>query len=319
MGDVIHALPVASAIHRAWPLTRITWILDPRWSALLDGNPAIAKIHPFPRQSFRGLGGAIRALRWYRSLRSLGTDAVLDLQCLLRSGLMAACSGARVVVGLGDAREGAGFFYSRSVPVKKDEHAVNRYLRVLPALGIAVPETLHWSIPHGHRPAGLAINEPYIVLHPFSRGEGKSLSPEAIGAFILAFREKSAMPIILAGAPKPLPDFGPSVIDLLGKTSLSELIGLLRSASYLVSVDSGPMHLAAALAIPLLSIHTWSDPRLVGPFSKNSHVWQGGQILEQNLQRAPAPERAFTLPDATTVGHFAASAVTSPRSPDDAR
>lgn len=109
------------------------------------------------------------------------------------------------------------------------------------------------------------------------------------------------------------------MIDLLGKTSLSELIGLLRSASYLVSVDSGPMHLAAALAIPLLSIHTWSDPRLVGPFSKNSHVWQGGQILEQNLQRAPAPERAFTLPDATTVGHFAASAVTSPRSPDDAR
>ena len=118
------------------------------------------------------------------------------------------------------------------------------------------------------------------------------------------------MPIVLAGAPKSLPDFGLGVIDLLGKTSLSELIGLLRGASYLVSVDSGPMHLAAALGIPLLSIHTWSDPRLVGPFSKNSHVWQGGQILEQNLQRVPAPERAFTLQDAAAVGHFAANAVT---------
>lgn len=201
MGDVIHALPVASAIHRAWPLTRITWILDPRWSALLDGNPAIAKIHPFPRQSFRGLGGAIRALRWYRSLRSLGTDAVLDLQCLLRSGLMAACSGARVVVGLGDAREGAGFFYSRSVPVKKDEHAVNRYLRVLPALGIAVPETLHWSIPHGHRPAGLAINEPYIVLHPFSRGEGKSSAQKPLARSSSPFGKSPRCPSSLLARP----------------------------------------------------------------------------------------------------------------------
>ena len=306
MGDVIHALPVVSAIHRAWPLTRITWILDPRWTELLEGNPAITKIHPFPRQSFRGPGGLIRALRWYRGLRSLGVDAVVDLQCLLRSGLMAYCSGARFVVGLSDAREGAGFFYSRSVPVKKDEHAVNRYLRVLPALGIPVPDSLEWAIPCGLRPASMTTNESYIVLHPFSRGEGKSLTPEAIGAFIHAFRQKSTMPIVLAGAPRDLPDFGAGVIDLLGKTNLSELIGLLRGARYVVSVDSGPMHLAAALGVPLLSIHTWSDPRLVGPFSKNSHIWQGGQILEQNLHRAPSPERAFTISDAVATGHFAA-------------
>ncbi len=319
MGDVIHALPVASAIHRAWPLTRITWILDPRWSDLLDGNPAIAKIHLFPRHDFEGLGGAIRALRWYRGLRSLDADTVLDLQCLLRSGLMAACSGSRDVVGLGDAREGAGFFYSRSVPVRKDEHAVNRYLRVLPALGITVPETLDWAIPRGLRPADLTTNEPYIVLHPFSRGEGKSLSPEAIGIFIRAFREKSAMPIVLAGAPRNLPDFGPGVMDLLGKTSLSELIGLLRGASYVVSVDSGPMHLAAALGIPLLSIHTWSDPRLVGPFSKNAHIWQGGQIFKNDLQRAPSPESTFTPADAAAIGYFAANAAMLPSSPNGLR
>ena len=306
MGDVIHALPVASAIHRAWPLTRITWILDPRWSELLEANPTIRKIHSFPRESFRGPSGLIRALRWYRELRSLGADTVVDLQCLLRSGLMAYCSGARMVVGLGDAREGAGFFYSRSVPVRKDEHAVNRYLRVLAALGVPIPDALDWAIPRGLRPEALITNDPYIVLHPFSRGECKSLTFEAIGTFIQAFREKSVLPIVLAGAPKPLPDFGPGVVDLLGKTSLTELIGLLRGASYVVSVDSGPMHLAAALGVPLLSIHTWSDPRLVGPFSKNSHIWQGGQILDQNLHRVPLPERAFTISDAIATGHFVA-------------
>jgi ADP-heptose:LPS heptosyltransferase len=211
-----------------------------------------------------------------------------------------------MVVGLGDAREGAGFFYSRSVPVRKDEHAVNRYLRVLAALGVPIPDALDWAIPRGLRPEALTTNDPYIVLHPFSRGEGKSLTFEAIGTFIQAFREKSVLPIVLAGAPKPLPDFGPGVVDLLGKTSLTELIGLLRGASYVVSVDSGPMHLAAALGIPLLSIHTWSDPRLVGPFSKNSHIWQGGQILDQNLHRVPLPERAFTISDAIATGHFVA-------------
>jgi ADP-heptose:LPS heptosyltransferase len=211
-----------------------------------------------------------------------------------------------MVVGLGDAREGAGFFYSRSVPVRKDEHAVNRYLRVLAALGVPIPDALDWAIPRGLRPEALTTNDPYIVLHPFSRGEGKSLTFEAIGTFIQAFREKSALPIVLAGAPKPLPDFGPGVVDLLGKTSLTELIGLLRGASYVVSVDSGPMHLAAALGVPLLSIHTWSDPRLDGPFSKNSHIWQGGQILDQNLHRVPLPERAFTISDAIATGHFVA-------------
>jgi ADP-heptose:LPS heptosyltransferase len=170
---------------------------------------------------------------------------------------------------------------------------------------------LDWAIPRGLRPKALTTNDPYIVLHPFSRGEGKSLTPEAIGAFIHAFRKKSTLPIVLAGAPRDLPDFGAGVIDLLGRTSLSELIGLMRGASYVVSVDSGPMHLAAALGVPLLSIHTWSEPRLVGPLSKNSHIWQGGQILEQNLLRTPSPERAFTISDAVATGHFAAKMAAS--------
>jgi ADP-heptose:LPS heptosyltransferase len=93
---------------------------------------------------------------------------------------------------------------------------------------------------------------------------------------------------------------------LLGKTSLLELISLLRGASFVVSVDSGPMHLAAALEVPLLSIHTWSDPRLVGPYSENAWIWQGGEIRRQNLDAAPLPERAFTSADAAAIGEFAA-------------
>jgi ADP-heptose:LPS heptosyltransferase len=97
-------------------------------------------------------------------------------------------------------------------------------------------------------------------------------------------------------------DFG--VVDLLGKTNLLELISLLRGAKFVVSVDSGPMHLAAALEVPLLSIHTWSDPRLVGPYSETAWIWQGGEIRRQNLADAPLPERLFTEADAAAIGEF---------------
>ena len=66
------------------------------------------------------------------------------------------------------------------------------------------------------------------------------------------------------------------------------------------------MHLASALDVPLLSIHTWSDPRLVGPYSEKAWIWQGGEIRRQNLAAAPLPERAFTADDAASISEFVA-------------
>ena len=310
MGDVIHALPVASAIHHAWPETRITWIIDPRWEPLLKGHPALAATHSFPRSDFRGPLGVLRFLAWCRRLEELRADVALDLQCLLRSGLMAYFSRARRVLGLSDAREGARFFYTESVPVFKKEHSVQRYLRALPAMGIPIPEKPEWILPTDTLCRAIPANKPFVVLHPFSRGAGKSLDEECLAAFLKTFRAHSDALCVLVGSGEHSLASDLGFLNLLNQTTLGELTDILRRANFVVSVDSGPMHLAAALGIPLLSIHTWSDPRLVGPFSKNSHVWQGGQILEQNLQRVPAPERAFTLQDAAAVGHFAANAVT---------
>lgn len=307
MGDVIHALPVASSIHNAWPETKITWIVDPRWAPLLGGNPAIDRIHPFPREDFRGASGLWRSIPWYRGLRALGPDLALDLQCLFRSGVMAACSGAPGIYGLDDAREGAGFFYTNKIRVSRDEHAVRRYLRSLPALGIDPSTSWKWNLPAGEPCRVYSPSRPYIVLHPFSRGAGKSMAPAAIRAFVKAFRSGSDHEILLVGAGPGGEGFGDGVIDLLGKTTLLELIALLRGAKFVVSVDSGPMHLAAASEVPLLSIHTWSDPRLVGPYSEKAWIWQGGEIRRQNLDAAPLPRRAFMENDSATVGEFVAA------------
>ena len=303
MGDVIHALPVASAIHQAWPDAALTWIADPRWAPLLAGNPAVSRVVHFPRETFRGAVGCLRAVRWYARLGGLRPDVVVDLQGLLRSALIAKCAGGRLVCGLDDAREGAGIFYHRRAATVPDEHAVHRYLRVLPLLGIQIPEQPEFPLPPGIPPP---LPSGCVVLHPFARGAGKSLSPEAIRTFLREFGALSDAPVVLVGtgvAPDRLPD---RVISLVGKTSLDGLVGVLRAASFVVSADSGPSHLAAALGSPLLAIHTWSDPRLVGPCHAGAWIWQGGEIRRQDPGVPPLPEMPFTESAAKETARFVA-------------
>jgi len=322
MGDVIHALPVASAIRRAWPDAELTWIVDPRWAPLLNGNPAVSRVHLFPREKFCGPDGWVRAARWYYGLGGMRPDYVVDLQGLLRSALMAKFSCAKVVAGLSDAREGARFFYQRLVETLQDEHAVFRYLRCLPLLGIPVPEDAEFFIPPGTVPAfghgclqgtfsklfqsSATGIEDCVVLHPFARGRGKSMEAEAIRAFVDEFRAGSKSAIVIVGVGETPDYLPPDVIDLAGKTSLLELTGILRGARFVVSVDSGPMHLAAALGVPLLGVHTWSDPRLVGPFNKDAWIWQGGEIRLQDFEKPPLTQLPFGSDSAREVARFVA-------------
>ena len=301
MGDVIHALPVAAAIRRAWPGVELTWVVDPRWAPLLEGNPAVSRVHLFPREEFRGPLGWARAARWYSALGGLRADYVLDLQGLLRSALMAKFCRGRVVVGLSDAREGARLFYRRTARTLADEHAVFRYRRCLPLLGI--PDGNEFFIPPGKAPA---IPPGFIVLHPFARGAGKSMDGEAIRAFVGEFQARSRRTVVLVGVGEPPASLPAGVIDLAGKTSLAELVGVLRGARFVVSMDSGPMHLAAAIGVPLLGVHTWSDPRLVGPFNNEAWIWQGGEIRLQNFGKPPLAEKPFTPDSAREIARFVA-------------
>lgn len=309
MGDVIHALPVASALHRAWPEAQITWIVDPRWRAILEGNPAIRNIHEFPRQEFRGIGGIIRALRWYCDLGALKADLVIDLQGLLRSGLMGRFTGSREMIGLSDAREGSRYLYSRIVRVNSDQHAVERYFSCLAALGIDDRGEKRFPIKTSKSHVKHLISERYIVIHPFSRGSGKELTSETARGIIAAFANKAKYKIILVGNGKVERDFEGMVENLAGRTTLSELIEVVAGAEFVVSTDSGPMHLAAALGVPVLGIHTWSDPRRVGPYGQETWIWQGGVIRRQDLAEAPLPVREFGLADARAVGEFVAAQV----------
>ncbi|MEX1118218.1 MAG: glycosyltransferase family 9 protein [Terrimicrobiaceae bacterium] len=298
MGDVIHALPVVAALKNAWPATEISWLIDQRWEPLLAGNPNLARTIIFPRERFRGPSGLLRAIPWMSSLADAKPDLCIDLQGLLRSATMAKFSGAPQIVGLSDAREGAGLFYSDTATVETNEHSVLRYLRVLEVLGLPAPTIPEFWLPQGTLPPGVP-QEPYLLLHPFARGQGKSLAPEVLNALCDALSPRK---IVLAGGPSPAAPQASHITNLLGKTTLPELTALIRQAIFMISVDSGPAHIAAAVGTPLLAIHTWSNPQTVGPFNESSWLWQGGEIRRQKRTGdAPLPRQEPNVDDAKII------------------
>ena len=276
LGDVIHALPVVSALHDHWPEAEIRWLIHPSWRSLVEVHPAVSDTILFPRDRFRGPSGWLRSLAWLRLLRGWQPDLAIDLQGLMRSALFARISGAGRIIGLSDAREGSRFLYHETALVNRDDHAVNRYLGVLDQLGIPRPESPEFQLPQGTLPHGFDATRPYIVLHPYARGEGKNLNESQIRAFI---RGTGTQRVMIVGRGKSPSDLPSHVEDWSNRTDLLELLGILRGASFIVSSDSGPMHLAAALhADRTVAIHRWSDPLKVGPYFPNSLIWKEGRI-----------------------------------------
>ena len=302
-GDIIHALPCAAALKEFLPGTRIMWLVDERWKPLLTDNPVIDATVTFPREKFRGLAGMLKSIPWVFGLKDLRPDVALDLQGLLRSALMARFSRARRSVGMADAREGARWFYDDVTPVRPAEHSVLRYLRTLETIGLPKVTKPLFPLPRGTPPDASPQPGTFILLHPFARGEDKSLSQRQVAEFCNAVRPTT---VVLAGVAKMREKMPDNAVDFLNQTTIRQMIWLVAAAAFVVSVDSGPMHIAAAINPRMLSIHTWSDPRLVGPFSEEAWIWQGGEIRRQQLE-APSmpPARSPGSADIFQIAQFA--------------
>ena len=302
LGDVVHTLPALAALSRACPGAAIHWLVNREWAPLLADHPSLTSVIEFPRRDFRGYGlrSVSAARRWAReNLGSLKPALALDFQGLLRSALLARASNAGHIVGFSRSREGASMFYDERVDVHDWDrrHAVDRYLRLASAVTKAGTSEAVFDLPAGEAPdcsalgssAAAALDGRFVVLHPFSRGRRKSLSAAEVKRFCECL---APLPVVIVGSDAQhfSPGLPANAIDLLGSTSLAQLIWLLRRASWTVSVDSGPMHLAAALNDRLLAIHTWTNPRVVGPCRAGAWVWRDGflgRVGELEVDRFP--------------------------------
>jgi heptosyltransferase-1 len=302
LGDIVHTLPALRFVKQSFPRSKIYWVANPEWSPLLEGNPDLEGVIRFPRRSFRGLRGMIRFWQWCQELGKLRADLVLDFQGLLRSALISRGARSHLVLGLADAREGARFFYQKIAPVTSTQHAVMRYLALASLAGANISGAVEFRLPQGRPIPNFELPNQFVVLHPFSRGTGKSLGEAEIYRLTAAM---APIPVIIVGKAESQVSFARNAVSLVNLTDLEQLIWLLRKAAFVISVDSGPMHLAAAVSREILSIHFWSDPRKVGPFRPDAWIWQDHKILRKDELLQPAPRgNASTRPRPEEIALF---------------
>ena len=302
LGSIVHALPSIALVRQAHPHAEITWVINPELAPLLRGNPDVNHVHLLPRGELRSLGAAQSLLASLKRTRKLRPDLALDFDGLLRSALIAKTSGAKEIIGMSDALGGAAtWFYDHIVRVDRRSHPVERYLKLAECSGATVGELLRCSVPSGDPLPRFDAHPPFVLLHPFAHGQDRSLSNAAIEEFCHALAPTR---VVLVGQTRSRINTPENCVDLTRQTSLLRLIWLIRVARFVVSVQSGPMHIAAAVTGNLLSIHTWTDPRLSGPYNPDAWVWKHGQLFSvSELETAKIRKRGrrFRRKDVTSV------------------
>ncbi len=205
-------------------------------------------------------------------LRHEGYDLVVDLQGLLRSGLLAGATGAPLRLGFEEAREGSTLFYTHRIRGGENIHAVDRYLRMASALGLDVSDT-GFPMPlfkeSGHVMSIKKEAGTYAVIVPGARWTTKKWDPERFGALA------SVLPLnsVVVGATsdhaasKTIEDLSRGKArSVAGKTTLKELMSLIKDAEVVITNDSGPMHIAAALRRPVVAVFGPTNPVRTGPY-----------------------------------------------------
>ena len=276
LGGIIHTLPAVALLREAHPDAEITWFINPELAPLLRGNPDVDHVYFVPRGEFRGLGAPNSLLTWLKKTREIRPDLALDFEGFLRSALIAKIAGAKEIGGMSRAVAGANWFYDRVAEVSRRGHPVERYLKLAECAGATVGDSLRCSVPSGDPLPRFDAHPPFVLLHPFARGQDKSLSNAAIEEFCHMLAPTR---VVLVGQTRNRINTPENCVDLTRQTSLLQLIWLIRVARFIVSVESGPMHIAAAVTGNLLSIHTWTDPRRIGPYNPDAWVWKHGKLL----------------------------------------
>jgi heptosyltransferase-1 len=282
LGDVVHSLPLLSSIRSGFPKAEIHWVIAKGLEGLLEGHPMIDGLVIINKDMWKKIsrtGETVREIRGlFRSLRGAGYDMVIDLQGLLRSGLITMSTGAHLRIGFAGAREGSTFFYNKKVSTGRDMHAVERYLKIAEELGCDGGRVLFPFPPEkgglpGIKEFKASLND-YAVLVPGARWDTKIWPAERFGMLASMLPLKSV--VIGSGKDVPIADrivgiAGGKAVSLAGRTTLAELVEIMRGARMVISNDSGPMHIAAALNVPVAALFGPTSPERTGPYGKG-HV-----------------------------------------------
>ena len=275
-----------SALRSLWPEAHIAWVVNRGLRGLLDGHPDLDDVIPFDRSKVRPTpSGFALVSRFLLDLRRRRFDLAIDLQGLLRSGIMTAATGAPVRVGLAGAREGASAFYQHRIASPGPEaHAVDRLMKVAEAFGADVTSP-RFRVAFGVEDRAWAAEAlgprsgPTLAINVGARWLTKRWPPEQFAVVARRAIETRGASVVLVGAreDRPLVDslkvaLGPvdGLVDLCGGTTLPRLAAVASMVDVFLSNDTGPLHLAAAAGARTVGVYTCTSPGRTGPYGPRS-------------------------------------------------
>ncbi len=274
MGDIIHTLPAVVSLRRSFPDAHITWAVEERWAPLLAGTTTVDALAFVNRRSLT----AIRRLR--RELLAERIDLAVDFQGLIKSAVVCTLARPERIVGLhrSAARESlASLFYSRTVQ-PQSTHVVERNLELAAAAG-ATTNGIAFPLPPG-RPEGTLPSRPFVLACPLAGWASKQWPLEyysELGSLL----NKKGFDLVLNGAATIA-----AANTVPHESGIAGLIDATRRAAAVVGVDSGPLHLAAALGRPGVAIFGPTDPARNGPWGGSIRVIRNPGAITSYKRRA---------------------------------
>jgi heptosyltransferase I len=277
IGDVVRAMPLAMRVRRGFPSASITWAVEPAAAPLLERHPAIDE-----RLVFRRDLGARAFLRFLAEVRRRRFDLVLDLQRHLKSGVVSRASGAPVRIGFhrANTKEGNWLFNNQTIPLQEHwSSKLGQYLVFADHLGLPkapVDFGLSLSNEEERRVDALlsSVPGPFVAAFVGSTWESRWWLASRTAAVLESLRLRHGLPGVLLGAPGRESAFAREievaasgrVTNLAGSTTLRDLIGILRRSRIAFGPDSGPMHIAAAVGTPVVSLWGATSPLRSAPY-----------------------------------------------------
>lgn len=316
LGDVVLALPVACALRDRYPDAHIAWVVESRFADVVLGHPALDEVILVNRQY---LGKPLELIReWWRmrgELRRRRFDWTIDLQGLFKSAMLLPCSGAARRIGRAEHRRELSYLlYNERSPLQPENlHAVNRYLEVAEYLGCDIsrprfdlpvqPGSLEWA-DAVIRDAAMPPDRPLVGLNAGTSHARKCWPPER---FVEVANAVGDVNWVVLGGPDEkdlaygIADQirGPNVVTA-GRTDLPKLVAMLSRLDAVISGDTGPMHISAALGVPVVALFGPTNPATNGPFGPRHRVLAPRAAAEAGKprpSRGPTSSRAWFEPD----------------------
>jgi 3-deoxy-D-manno-octulosonic-acid transferase/heptosyltransferase-1 len=298
IGDVLHTLPAVNAMRRRWPGAHIAWIVEAAASDLLRGHPAVDRVLVSYRRQWlrdlttrRWLRGVRGAYRFIKALRDTRYDLIIDFQALLKSAIWIALARGDRKVGFGRGMEHMEHSYlflnERVPPVSMNIHALKRNLMLVAALGIPAAR-IEYRLPMGLRErravdrllsrVGVDGGEALVAVNPVAKWATKLWPEHRFSELADALHHEFGYRPVFTGSAADRPAIdrilsqAAAGINLAGRTGLIELAELYRRSAVVVSTDTGPMHLAAAVGTPVVALFGPTAPWRTGPFGRGHRV-----------------------------------------------